>query len=99
MLNSIGHRFEQLFAGENISEKTEAQGDWTEGNGDELEETDGEENDDHEILDEAGALAFGTEDVQGKTPDAVGAQRPDEPEHHKNGGHGSGHVQIGIAAA
>src|SRR5947207_14420920 len=98
MLNSIGHRFEQLFAGDNISEKTEAQGDGPERDGDKLEETDGEENDNQQILYEAGALAFGTEDVQGETPDAIGEQRPDEPERHKHSAHGSGHVQVRLAA-
>src|SRR5205807_8882888 len=86
-------------AGKHISKQPEAQRNRTESNRDEFQKSDREENHDHQILNESTALALRPKEVQRETPDAVGTQRPNEPQHHKNRRHGEGHIQIGIAAA
>src|SRR5260370_14486502 len=80
MLDGPGQRFEQVFAGKNVSVEPEAQRNWPESNGEHLQKPDSEENHNHEILDKAAAVALGAKKVEGETPNAIGPQRTNQPE-------------------
>src|ERR1043166_5956953 len=63
VLHCIGKRFEQVFTGENISVKPEAQGNRAKTDRNDFEKADQKENDDHHVLNEPAALTLGAENV------------------------------------
>src|ERR1041385_1828423 len=71
VVDHIGHGFQQIFAGENVSVETETQRDRAERDGNQFEKTHQKENDDHHVLDETSTFPLRPEDVQRETHDPV----------------------------
>ena len=65
--NTENPAIEHVFAGENISVKTEAQRHRTKQNGNHFQQTDHHEYADHQHFEEAGRVALGTEQVQNES--------------------------------
>ena len=66
----------QVFTREHISVKTERQRNRPETNRNHFQESHRYENDDHDVFDHAGQIAFGTKNVEGHTANAIGSETP-----------------------
>src|SRR6266436_5117827 len=96
--NHRGHRFENAFAGINISKQSETERDRSKYNGNHFEPADGEKDDDHQDLHDTGRLTFWPKQFFQESADTVGLNRPDKPHHEKYGRHCGRHVQISVTA-
>src|SRR6266481_5105822 len=94
-----GHRFENAFAGINISKQSKTERDRSKHDRDHFEPANGEKDDDHEDLHDTGRLTFWAKQMFQESADTVGLNRPDKPHHEEYGRHRGRHVQIRVATA
>src|SRR6059058_4270163 len=80
-----GHRFENAFAGINISKQSKTERDRSKHDRDHFEPANGEKDDDHEDLHDTGRLTFWAKQMFQESADTVGLNRPDKPHHEEYG--------------
>ena len=97
--HDVTHRFEHDFASEDVSEQPKAERNGPEQNRNDFQPADDEKNEDHQDLQNAGGIPFGSEEMNDHAADAVGLDRPDDPADKKDRSHRERQIQVRIGAA
>src|ERR1051326_124288 len=95
----IGHRFQHVFAGENISIKPKAEGNRTKENRKHLQKTNRKEDDDEQDLQSSARFSLWCEQMFEKPDRSVALEGPDDPAGEENHGHCESHIEVRVSPA